>query len=161
LNGNEDDLELEHLAKDIFQFFGLGCRNVSKIYIPEDYDFSRLLSKWDSNNALNMHSKYKNNFDYNYALYLLNKDSFLHNSCIILKEDSSFTSRISTIHYEQYSDLAQVERSLVTDQKRIQCVVSREGLLRNIKTVPFGQSQNTNLNDYADGIDTMTFLSKL
>lgn len=160
LDGSETREELENLAVDIFSYFGLGCRNVSKIYVPRDYDFTTFMEVTHEYNELVLHNKFKNNFDYNYAIYLLNDQKFLANGCLIVKEDENIGSRIASVHFEQYDDLESVVKSIEMNQDKIQCVLSGIGGLA-IKTVPFGLSQYPAIDDYADGVDTMDFLTKI
>lgn len=160
LDGNESREELHNLGIDIFTYFGLGCRNVSKIYLPDDYDFEPLLEELHKYNQIVLHNKYMNNYDYNIALYLLNKADFINNGSIILMKDERIPSRIATCHYELYTDLNQVSSALLAKQDDIQCVVT------NIKTLPiktygFGKAQSPAIDDYADGVDTMAFLKEI
>lgn len=150
LNGQETKSDLRLLAKDINSYFGLGCRNVSKIYVPKNYDFTLLLEVLYEFKDIMDHHKYKNNFDYNYAVYLLGKEKFLSNGSIILKEDTKISSPIGVVNYEYYENLNQLN----LESEKIQCKVSKTDL-------PFGQSQHPNLWDYADGIDTIEFFLNL
>lgn len=160
LTGDETQEELEALGTDIFQYYGLGCRNVSKIYIPQGYDFQTLMEVLHEFRKIVLNDKYKNNFDYNYSLYILNKTPHLANECIILTEESSLQSRIAGLHYEYYDDLNEVEKEIQTREAEIQCIVSKNNLL-TIKSLPFGKAQEPELWDYADGVDTMQFLLSL
>lgn len=157
LTGEETPEELRELGKDVFQYFGLGCRNVSKIYIPRDYPFDSLLEALHEYREIVLHSRYKNNFDYNYALHILNKEDFKANGCILLREDASLQSRIASLHYEYYSQVEDVEQEVQNRREEIQCVIAREGLLK-CPAFSFGQAQQPELWDYADGLDTMAFL---
>jgi hypothetical protein len=160
ISGNETKEDLVLLGKDIFTYYGLGCRNVSKLYLPKSYDIQELLEALHEYNNVNLHYKYKNNFDYNIALYLLNKQTFYNNGSIILKEDKSIASRIASCNYEYYT-LEEELISLIQEQNdKIQCIVARRDI-PGIKSVRFGLAQQPNLMDYADGIDTMAFLTKL
>jgi len=160
LTGDESAEELQRLSEDVFRYFGLGCRNVSKIYIPRQYDFNPLLEALHEHREIILHTKYKNNFDYNYALYILNKTTHLANGCIILTESQSLQSRIAGLHYEYYDNLEQIEAEIETRAEEIQCVVAKDELLK-AKTLPFGKAQQPELWDYADGVDTMQFLLAL
>lgn len=160
LSGQESSEELHNLGKDVFRYFGLGCRNVSKIYVPEAYDFEELLTALHEFRDVVRHSKYKNNFDYNYAMYLLNKEPFLANGCILLREDEMIASRIANLNYEFYSDLTSLESQLKGKVAEIQCVVAQEDLLGG-ESLPFGTAQSPGLADYADGVDTLQFLLTL
>jgi len=154
LKGDETMSELESLADDVYQFFGLGCRNVTKIYVPEDYNFELLLTAFKKYNYLADHHKYKNNYDYNLALHILNNKFYMTNGSIILTEDRSIFSPISQLNYEYYRGQGHLLSSL-SDNPDIQCVISRAG------QVPFGKSQSPTLFDYADRVDTMAFLQSV
>lgn len=160
LSGEETAEELHELGKDVFRYFGLGCRNVSKAYVPRGYDFEPLLEALHEYRQIVLHNKYKNNFDYNYALHTLNKEGFKANGCILLREDPSLQSRIASLHYEFYDSPESIEKEIDSRKEEIQCIVSRPGLLKH-PSVPFGKAQKPELWDYADGVDTMDFLLKI
>src|SRR5687768_6203678 len=153
LNGNETKEELEKLADDVYQYFGLGCRNITKIYVPKTYDFVPLLEAFNKYDYLINHNKYKNNYDYNLAILLINSRYYMTNGSILLVEETSITSPISQLNYEFYSDKESVQKKL-HDNAAIQCVVSDE-------TTPFGKAQQPGICDFADAIDTMAFLKAL
>lgn len=156
LTGTESDQDLNNLCEDIFSFFGLGCRSVSKIYVPKEYDFSRLFEvseKFRLRIASN--KRYANNLDYNLALFMVNKEKFLTNNLFILQKNQTLGSPISVLHYEDYADFNEIKSSLEFHKKNIQCVVG------NGFDVPFGKSQYPELTDYADGINTLNFLAKI
>lgn len=158
LDGSESAEELAALGDDVFRFFGLGCRNVSKIYVPQDYDFMPLLNALHEYREIVLHDKYKNNFDYNFALYTLNKTPFYMAGSIMLTENAGFSSRIAALHYERYDKVEALEQQLSSHRDAIQCVIGRPGLLPHTPVIPFGQAQEPELWDYADGVDTMQFL---
>jgi hypothetical protein len=161
LNGKETKQEMIALGVDIFSYFGLGCRNVSKIYIPRGFELNTLLEVLHEHfKEVVTHDKYKNNFDYNYTLYLLNKVKFLATGSLLLTEDKSLHSRIASLHYEYYDDSIQLTSALVALRDEIQCVVSKESL-SGIRCVKPGTSQQPGLRDYADGVDVIEFLSTL
>lgn len=160
LDGTETKEDLYQLGHDVFDYFGLGCRNVSKLYVPRDYDFAPLLHAFHRFKSIILHNKYKNNFDYNYALLILNRVSHLSSSCILLIENSSLQSRIAQLHYEFYDDLESVEKNLHSQLQNIQCIVSKQHL-GELSVVSFGQTQQPSLTDYADNVDTMEFLCSL
>jgi hypothetical protein len=160
LAGTETKEDLQGLAQDIFAYFGLGCRNISKIYLPEDYNLELLLEFLHGYNEIVLHHKYKNNFDYNYALFMLNKDKFYINGALLLKEDSRIASRIASVHYEKYKSRTDLIRHLKQHDDEIQCICTLLDL-SPIKTIPFGTCQKPQLNQYADGVDTMKFLTSL
>ena len=160
LNGAESENELKALGKDIFRYFGLGCRNVSKLYIPEGYDFNLLLEKLHDYKEIVMHHKYKNNFDYNLALLMMNRTTYWNNGCIILTENESIASRIALVHFEYYQDTEKLEVELANRKEEIQCIVS-QNKLGGFEKIDFGKAQEPALDDYADGVDTLAFLKNL
>lgn len=158
LDGTETEADILALGQDIFQYFGLGCRNVSKIYVPKDYDFTSLLETLhEGHKKIVLHSKYKNNFDYNYALYMLNSSKYLSNGCLILTENKAIQSRIAGLHYEYYDEKATLEATLANHVDEIQCIVSKQPLT-NFDVIPLGNAQKPSLMDYADGVDSIRFL---
>lgn len=163
LTGKETPEELIALGTDIFRFFGLGCRNVSKLFLPKDYDFNPLLETLHEYRDLVLHDKYKNNFDYNLALVMLNRTPYYNNGCIILQENPQTASRIAMVHYEYYDSEKEVGEKIVAAREEIQCVVgSAERMnLPGVSWVPFGKTQEPDLADYPDGIDVMRFLESL
>ena len=157
LTGKETKEELDKLAHDVLNYFGLGCRNVSKIYIPEGYDFNPIMETIHEHKKIILHGKYKNNFDYNFAIAALNNVKIVNNGCIILLEDKSLTSRIASLHYEYYSDMESLLQHLSDIKEEIQCVVAQEQI-KDLSNVSFGETQTPGLYDYADGVDTMNML---
>jgi len=153
LDGNETTMELEKLADDVHLYFGMGCRNVTKIYVPKEYDFIPMLSAFKKYDHFKDHNKYKNNYDYNLALHILNGKFYMSNESIILLENPSIFSPISQLNYEFYTDKNAVAKSLAS-MDDLQCAVGHD-------YIPFGQAQVPFLTDYADGIDTINFLAKL
>ena len=153
LSGKESSTELEKLADDVHLYFGLGCRNVTKIYVPEGYDFIPLLEAFKKYNYLADHHKYKNNFDYNLAIHLLNKKYYMTNGSILLIEEPALFSPISQLNYQFFADQSTLSASL-KDLPELQAVVGEGNIL-------FGDSQSPSISDYADGIDTLNFLSHL
>ena len=160
LNGKESTADLYALGHDIFTYFGLGCRNVSKLYVPRNYDFDPLLEALHEYRELIHHDKYKNNFDYNFTLFILNNTPHLNNGCLLLREDASLQARIASVHYSWYDDIRQLEAELDQHRTEIQCVVSSQPL-SGWQTLAFGQTQSPGLTDYPDGVDVMQFLTKL
>lgn len=158
LTGNETDTELANLGNDIFQYFGLGCRSVSKLFVPVDYNFDAFFNGMYQKRDIINNAKYANNYDYNKAVYLMSLYDLLENGFLMLKEDESYSSPIATVFYEYYSDINDLKEKLHKDADKIQCVVSN-GVLDS--EVPFGKTQNPELWDYADGINTLDFLSKI
>ena len=153
LTGEETPAELEALADDVMIYFGLGCRNVTKVYVPEGYDFTPLLTALRKYAYLADHHKYKNNYDYNLALILLNNSPYMTNDSILLQEAASLFSPLSVLHYGYYTDKPALVAELQGNED-LQCLVGKG-------FIPFGTAQQPSLTDYADGVDTMAFLSNL
>lgn len=159
LTGLESKEDLEKLGSDIFQYFGLGCRNVSKLYIPQNYDFTKLFESIQSFEKVQFQSKYMNNYDLNKSIYLVNKVVHFDNGFCLLKEDKQLVSPISVLFFEYYNDLAMLFQNLEARKDEIQCKVGQKNLATD--NVMFGNTQKPELHDYADGIDTINFLLKL
>jgi hypothetical protein len=153
ITGNESADDLEKLADDVHLYFGLGCRNATKVYFPAGYDFVPLLTSFKKYAYFIDHHKYKNNYDYQLAIHLLNHKYYMTNGTMLMSENNSIFSPISQLNYEYYSDRETLLRSLA-ENPDIQCIIG-EGF------VPFGLSQSPSLWDYADGVDTMKFLLQL
>ena len=153
LDGQEKPQELEALADDIHLYFGLGCRNVTKIFVPENYDFIPLLAAFNKYKYFEDHHKFKNNYDYNLAIHILNNKYYMTNGAILLVENESIFSPVSQLHYEYYSEKKSLLKKLKTTAD-LQCIVGKDFL-------PFGKAQSPSLSDYADGVDTLAFLSTI
>jgi hypothetical protein len=153
LDGTETEAELDKLAVDIFTYFGLGCRNVTQVCVPVGYDFQPLMDVLSKHDVMMMHHKYKNNYDYHLAVYLLNAVPYMTNDSILLVENEIPFSSVSVLHYRYYTDKAAMLETLRKSDE-IQCIVSKE-------TIPFGDAQKPTLNDYPDGVDTMAFMCSL
>ncbi|MBK7963924.1 MAG: acyl-CoA reductase [Bacteroidetes bacterium] len=151
LKGDETESDFTNLGNDIFSYFGLGCRNVSKLYVPMDYNFNSFFQAIESFSELLNHNKFMNNYDYHRALYLLNSESFLTNNFLLLREASSIATPVSVLHFDYYEDEKSLEETLRAEQENIQCIVGG-------KYLPFGTSQQPRLDEYADGVDTLKFL---
>ena len=158
LTGNESKEELERLGEDIFRYFGLGCRNVSKLFVPKGYDFDQLFKAVYSYHDIINYNKYQNNYDYNKAVYLMSLFKLQENGFLMLKEDSSYSSPIATLFYEYYNSEEGIIEKLREDDNHIQCVVSH---LEIENRVLFGKTQTPTLWDYADGVDTLQFIIDL
>ena len=158
LTGNESKEELENLGEDIFQYFGLGCRSVSKLFVPKNYVFDNLFNALYKYNDIINYKKYENNYDYNKAVYLMSMFHILENGFVMFKEDESYASPIATVFYEYYDDMAKLKGKLDTDNEKIQCVVSNENVIDFVK---FGESQHPKLWNYADNLDTIKFILKI
>lgn len=158
LTGEESQEDLINLGEDIFRYFGLGCRNVSKLFVPEGYDFKNFFEAMYHYRNLIEYEKYANNYDYNKAVYLMSRFDILDNGFMTIKEDIGYASPISSVFYEFYSIKESLKNRLTTDKDLLQCVVSNNFIEQSIA---FGQTQKPKLWDYADGVDTIDFLSKI
>ena len=155
LDGKETKVQLTSLARDIFLYFGLGCRNVSKIFIPVGYDLLKLKNYFKEFEDIIYHNKYSNNYNYHKTIKIMNNEKFIDNEYFILTESDEFSPPISVVNYQYYKDIEEVQEIIEENQNRLQCVVSH----CNIKnSVEFGETQNPKLYDYADNIDTIDFL---
>jgi hypothetical protein len=159
LTGNETPEELNLLGNDIFDYYGLGCRNVSKLYVPTGYNFNLLYESVFSFGEVIQNKKYGNNHEYNRAIYLLNQDKFLDNNFLIIKESDSLHSPIAVLFYEQYQNSDEVSSKLEGIEEQLQCVVSNKEL--SIKTISLGKSQAPTVFDFSDNINTIHFLNNL
>ncbi|WP_297793142.1 acyl-CoA reductase [uncultured Eudoraea sp.] len=157
LNGMETEDQLAALGEDIFRYYGLGCRNVSKLYVPENYSFDSFFKSIEPYQSLSEQNKYSNNYDYNKAVYLMSEFLFLDNGFFLLKEDERYASPIGTAFYETYASEEDLKKRLLQDADMIQCIVGGD-MIEN--SLPFGKTQKPELWDYADGIDTVEFLLK-
>ncbi len=159
LTGAESEEELYLLGEDIFTYFGMGCRNVTKIFIPESYDLTKLLGVLDRFSHLYQHHKYGNNVDYYRSLYLMNLVPLLDNGVLLLKEDTAIASPVGVVFYERYSEIALVQKQLDQHREEIQCVVSTHAEISG--AIAPGETQQPMPWDYADGTDTLEFLMQL
>jgi len=160
LYGNETKKEIELLGKDIFTYYGLGCRNISKLLIPENYDLDIFFNGIFGYKEVLEHKKYGNNYDYYKTIYAMSKIKIIENGFLLLKEDSSVTSPVSVLHYEFYSSKVDLEKKISNQFNQIQCVVSQKAL-RKYNTVEMGSTQYPMLEDYSDNINTLSFINSL
>jgi hypothetical protein len=159
LTGQESDAELYGLADDIFMYFGFGCRNVSKVYLPEGYDITKLFPYFEKYKWMHDHTKYMNNYDYNRTLLLMNRTEHLANEIIMIQENTGISSPVSILYYERYKSIDSLEESLQPKLQDIQCIVSSVSTPINAlgPTIKFGFTQQPELWDYADNVDTLSF----
>jgi hypothetical protein len=157
--GEEPSDELAKLGADVFSYFGLGCRNVSKIFVPEGYDVSLLLKPWEHYKEVVNHHKYANNYDYQKCLLLMNQNLFYDGGFVLLVENNALVSPISIVYYEYYKDLEELKNKLNSQEEKIQCIVSAKGWYPT--SIPFRKAQLPDVWDYADNVDTMRFLAGL
>ena len=159
LSGSETEEELSSLASDIFTYFGLGCRNVSKVLVPKGFDLKPLFNAFEPYKNLINHNKYANNYEYHRAIYLMNQVTHFDNGFLILKPDDGLGSPVGVLFYQHYSNLEGAISYVDSQKESIQCVVSNNPQIPN--SIPLGTTQEPKLDDYADGIDTLDFLAKL
>ena len=159
LTGAESNEELTQLGNDIFDYFGLGCRSVSKIFIPKDYSIATFFEAIEHYNSIKDHYKYNNNYDYNKSIYLVNRDKHFDNGFLLLKEDENIASPLAVVFYQEYDNLSEVETYINSRKENIQCVTSTANLTIDTPLFSLGGSQCPALDDYADGIDTLQFLT--
>ena len=149
--------EIKHLGKDIFQYYGLGCRSVSKLYFPKGYRIDTFFeSIIDEFQDVTQNNKYANNYDYNKAVYLMGSNQLLDNGFLLLKEEASLVSPVGVLNYEFYNSIDELKNQLDQQKDELQCVVSSKN--SQLNTLEFGRAQSPSLNDYADGVDTIQFL---
>jgi hypothetical protein len=151
--GSETDAELTRLGSDVFSYFGLGCRSVSKIYLPAGYDIPEMTLNWSRYSGLINHSKYCNNYDYNKAIFIVNKDKYIDTGYMLLKESKEISSPVAVLYFDLYNSLNDVFQEVEGYREKIQCVIGS-------RNIPFGMAQSPRLWDYADGSDTVDFLLK-
>jgi hypothetical protein len=154
LTGNETKEELTALGKDIFSYFGLGCRNVSHLLVPNGFDLNRFFEAIVDYHPIVNHHKYANNYDYNKAVYLMNLMELLDNNFMLLRESEELFSPLSMVHYQYYSSQEEINQYLEKNKENLQAIVGQQ-------FIPFGEAQAPKLDDYADGVDVMNWLNKL
>lgn len=159
IRGDESAESIKALGNDIFLYYGLGCRNVSKIYVPEGYDFIPFIDALMSYEPVLDHHKYRNNYDYNKSIYLVNREPHLDSGFFMMRESEELVSPISVIFYETYANPAELDLKLAINKDKIQCTVSEHGWYEG--SIAFGAAQQPALWDYADGVDTLEFLDGL
>ena len=158
IQGNESEKDLECLSEDVFRYFGLGCRSVSKLFIPKNYDFDAFFKGMYKQRDIIHNAKYANNYDYNKTVYLMSEFDILENGFLMIKEDQSYASPIATVFYEYYENPIDLKIKLHEEKESIQCVVSN-GFIEN--EISFGKTQHPKLWDYADGVNTLQFLTQI
>jgi hypothetical protein len=158
ITGKETEQDFINLADDVFQYFGLGCRSVSKLYVPKHFNFDLFFTGMYSRKDIINNAKYANNYDYNKAVYLMSEFDLLENGFLMIKEDESYSSPIATIFYEYYENETDLKIKLHQEKEKIQCIVAKDFTENEIA---FGQTQHPKLTDYADGLNTLEFLSKI
>ncbi len=159
INGEETSSDFLELGKDIFRYFGMGCRNVSKLFVPKGYDFVSFFEGIEGYKDIIHHTKYANNFDYNLTLLIMGNVKHYQNLFLMISENESHASPMSSLYFEYYSDLTYLKNKLEKEESIIQCVVSKDGFFSD--SIPFGKSQEPELWEYADGMDTLQFLHNL
>jgi hypothetical protein len=157
--GEENPEEFKALGLDVFTYFGLGCRNVSKIFIPQGFDPETLSEAFKDFEAIINHNKYANNYDYQRAIRLVSSKPFIDTGILLLEHSPELVSPIAVLYYETYSSLEHLNEMLTRNENKIQCVVSAKGWFKG--SIAFGEAQTPRVNDYADNIDTMKFLESI
>ena len=161
LTGKETNEDFVKLGEDIFRYYGQGCRNVSKLYVPKDYNFSPLLDALQVYEYVADQSKYYNNYNYYKSIYLVNRETHLDTGFLLLKENTSLQAPLSVLFFEYYEEHAALMKGLQEIESDIQCIVAKEGITHTSQVLGFGETQKPGWSDYADGVDTMKFLSEL
>lgn len=159
ITGEESRTDLANLGNDIFQYFGLGCRNVSKLFVPLGYTFDKFFESIEYWSTIRLHHKYNNNYDYNKSVLLVNRAPHFDNGFLLLREDTALVSAISVCHYEYYDNEAHLKQLIDSNKDKIQCIVSKERSFEN--SFDFGEAQLPALNDFADGVNTIEFLKSI
>lgn len=155
LSGNESEETLEKMTDDVFRYFGLGCRSISKIFLPKGYDLDQIFKAAFIHKDIVNYDRYSNNYEYNKAVYLMSLFDIRENGFLMLKEDKSYSSPISSLFYEYYEDIDTLNKKLKQDKDKIQCITSD---IQELNSIPLGETQNPQLWDYADNVDTLKFL---
>lgn len=160
LTGNETTEELAQLGNDIFDYFGLGCRSVSKIFLPENYHIEKFFESIEHFKTISDHYKYNNNYDFNKSIYLVNGEKHYDNGFLLLKNDERIASPLAVVYYQEYKDIKQIEEYINQHTEEIQCVTSTISLNIDVPLFSLGKSQSPELDDYADGVNILEFLEK-
>lgn len=159
LSGNETENDLTLLSDDIFLYFGLGCRNVSMLLVPTGYDFKGLLKAFKTWQNLDTHNKYMNNYEFQKTMNLMNLIDHIDTDFMLLKQNDSISSTVGVVHYKEYNNIQTVVKFIQDHQDELQCIVGDSNIVPN--AIPFGTCQNPNIDEFSDGIDTISFLAKL
>jgi hypothetical protein len=160
LDGSESPAQLANLSNDMLSYFGLGCRNITQLFVPKGYDFAPLLQQIDEQKMVIQHHKYKNNYDHYRAIFLLDRTPHWESDCVLLTEAKDrWAAPVAVVYYRYYDSITEIEQLLGEHHQQIQCVVGN--LQGSSQYVEFGKSQQPQLHDYADGIDTMQWLLAL
>ncbi len=159
LTGKETNDEIVALGKDIFSYFGLGCRNVSKLYVPKGYDFAYFLDLMSEFEEIGNHSKWVNNYDYTKSIYLVNREPHLDTGFLLLRESKEMVSPLAVLYYEEYDNINSLFNLLADKKDKLQCIISNGDAI--VSFLKFGEAQYPDVTDYADGVDTLKFLEQL
>ncbi len=159
LTGHEEKDDLAALGVDIFQYYGLGCRNISKVFVPEGYTFDKFFEANQHRESILDHHKYQNNYDYNKSILLVNGEKHVDNGFLLVRPSDQMVSPISVLFYEKFTSLTDLRKKLAAVREKTQCIVSAHGWFED--SIPFGKAQRPMAWDYADGVDTMAFLQTL
>ncbi|MCH2230406.1 MAG: acyl-CoA reductase [Crocinitomicaceae bacterium] len=154
IDGSETEDDFNLLGNDIFNYFGLGCRNVSHLLLPNGFELNRFFEGIIGHGQVINNNKYGNNYDYNKAVYLMNKHALLDNNFVLLRESDELFSPLAMVHYHFYNDKYEADAYLKANKDKIQAIVGKD-------YIKFGDAQCPMLNDYADGADIMSWLNTL
>jgi hypothetical protein len=154
IRGDETVEDFNALGHDIFDYFGLGCRNVSHLFLPKGFELKRFFEGIIEHSYVINHNKYGNNYDYNKAIFLMNQHVLFDNNFVLLRESNLLFSPLSMVHYQFYDTQEEIDAYLHNFKDKIQVVVGK-------KYTPFGSAQSPILSDYADGVDTLEFLNSI
>lgn len=157
--GEEETTQLRALGNDVFSYFGLGCRNIAKLFVPEGYEFNTLFESWEVYKDIIHHHKYANNYDYQKSILLVNKVAHLDNGFVLITPHEQLVSPISVVFFETYTTQSDLKKKIKVQKDKIQCMVSANGWFEG--SVPFGKAQQPEVWDYADGMDTIKFLTEI
>ncbi|MDQ8004066.1 MAG: acyl-CoA reductase [Pedobacter sp.] len=160
LTGDENEEDIAQLGHDILDYFGMGCRSISKVFIPKNYEIKNFFEPLEQFKDIINHFKYNNNYDYNKSIYLVNQQKHYDNGFLLLKEDEGLSSPLAVLYYETYENIDEVIEKLKHQQEQIQCIVGNISKA-DFNALQFGQSQHPKLWDYADHVDTLDFLKQL
>lgn len=159
MTGEESEEEMYNLGRDIFEYYGLGCRNVSKLFVPKGYDFIPFLDQMMKYEKVAFHPTYENNYSYNKSVYLVNKEKHLDTGFLLLRASEELVSPIAVLYYEEYEKIEDVKNTLNTLSEKIQCIVCKDDIVEGSQV--FGQAQYPKIDDFADDVDTIQFLLSL
>jgi hypothetical protein len=159
ITGKETEEDLKDLGDDIFLYFGLGCRSISHLMVPKGYSFSEMLKAFKAWQNLDTHNKYMNNYEFQKTMNQMNLIDHIDSDFLLIKQNQSISSTVGVIHYQEYDKIEEVISYLESHKDKLQCIVGDGSIVPN--AIPFGMSQNPSVDEFADGVDTIEFLSRV